>query len=153
MSDRRSRNGGRWMRATFNRKYRSDRNRPSATARSRSWFVAATTRTSTGMGRLPPRRWTSRLSMARRTFACAIGPVLQSSVACGQAASGAGRYGAAVDRLTKVVLDATAESLHGDDFGAVAHGQQYGQSPVAIPQLIDEGQRIGLPASRHADED
>src|SRR5207249_9807150 len=41
----------------FNRKYRSSRNHPDATPRSRSRLLAATTRTSTVVGRVAPTRW------------------------------------------------------------------------------------------------
>ena len=69
-SSRRSRSGGRRSRTTSSRCSRSARKRPSATSVSRSWWVAATTRTSTRISSRPPTRKNSPSASTRSNRVC-----------------------------------------------------------------------------------
>ena len=68
MSSVRSRSAGSATCTTARRKNRSARKRPALTSVRRLRLVAATTRTSTFSGFLPPMRRTSRLSSARKSL-------------------------------------------------------------------------------------
>ena len=70
ISSGRSRRGGIVSDIPARRKYRSERKRPSWLATARSRLLAATNLTSTGRGRVDPRRVTTRSSMARNNVAC-----------------------------------------------------------------------------------
>ncbi len=67
ISSARSRNDGIWMGTTFSRYRRSWRNFPSPTSAFKSRCVAATTLTSTGIGRLLPTRSISRSCRTRNS--------------------------------------------------------------------------------------
>ena len=72
-SSPRARSGGSRIEATFKRKNRSSRKRPSPIIASNGWFVAATTRTSTSIVSVDPTRVTVRCSNTRNNLAWAVG--------------------------------------------------------------------------------